>query len=212
MKNIKELYNFHKSDVDKRVLDFQLSLKNYQDKRGAMIIDVVCSRRRNYEKRVIPMVNKWIEAVKNPSLKTLSIEGAEFAELGLMANENGTLKNVAKGLLRFGEENEIENENEICFKWGKESEKYVFNYFLEPHVGNVKGIGFALFSYLRILCGANTLKIDSRIIDCLKYLGFNTDKKPEELYLTCIEISRELQIDLITLDQFFWGVLSKKVK
>jgi hypothetical protein len=46
--------------------------QTYADQRGAMVVDVVASRRRNYPAKVHGMVNGWLEEARKPTLAWLA--------------------------------------------------------------------------------------------------------------------------------------------
>lgn len=76
---------------------------------------------------------------------------------------------------------------------------------LDPYVGSVSGIGPALFAYMRILCGADTIKPDVRVIREIRALGVAIplgDAIAGFVVAGCL--AYELEISLIELDQLLW--------
>lgn len=173
----------------------QLSHK-YQDRRGLMIVDCVTSRQRKYDEYVVKKLLPLYESkAKNLSVKALSERAPEW--MPLRDGEAQTMKLVAKRLLKYGE-GRSKDENVICKLWAED---------LSAHadVLDVKGIGPALLQYLRMLSGANTLKVDVRIIDELRKMGipvnwFTTDG----LLRLCENLAADAGCTLVELDQVLW--------
>ena len=85
--------------------------RRYDGRRGAMVVDVVASAARNYdrvEQSIVPGFERL--AHNQPALEALATANpAQLKSLGLRANEPTTMIEVAQGLIRFGGERSITN-------------------------------------------------------------------------------------------------------
>ena len=133
----------------------------YNNRRGAMVVDVVASAARNYdrvEQTIVPGFEQL--AHKKPTLEALAkADPAQLKSLGLRVNEPNTMIEVARGLIQFGSERGIAGDDAICRAWGEYAEQWRRTPKLDPYVG-VKGIGIALYAYLRMRSGADAIKPD----------------------------------------------------
>jgi hypothetical protein len=68
---------------------------------------------------------------------------------------------VAGGLARYGDAHGLSEEN-AATAWGRATAGLDLVPHLDPYLGRMDGIGVALFTYMRMLCGADTLKPDVR--------------------------------------------------
>ena len=75
---------------------------------------------------------------------------------------------------------------------------------LEPYVGAVKGMGPALFAYLRMRSGADALKPDLRVRDGLNELGFVVPRDEHAILVVTHAAADELGLPLLVLDQLLW--------
>lgn len=169
----------------------------YKDERGLMIVDCVASRQRRYESYVVP---KILPAYKNKAkdLSLIALASKAPKWLPLRTGEAETMQKVAKLLVAYGKKYEIEDENEICRKWADDV-------FAHEKMLEIKGIGPALLQYLRMLSGANSLKVDVRIMEELEKLGlpilwFSADG----ILKLCENLAKEAGCSLIELDQLLW--------
>ena len=100
--------------------------RRYNNRRGAMVVDVVASAARNYdrvEQTIVPGFERL--AHNKPTLESLAKSGsAQLKTLGLRANEPNTMIEVAKGLMRFGSERNITGDDAICRAWGEYAEEW----------------------------------------------------------------------------------------
>jgi hypothetical protein len=177
-------------------------------RRGLMVVDVVMSNQRRYDKIVAPMLKRWSEEVRRsggePSLKWLAHHPLSSPTYPLRSTESETITGVALGLLRFGKEHGLD-EDGACIAWANSAQGLDIAPKLDPYVGVVKGIGPALFAYARILCGADTIKPDVRVIKELRALGVALplgDAIAGFVVANCL--SYELGITLVDLDQLLW--------
>jgi len=75
---------------------------------------------------------------------------------------------------------------------------------LDPYVGAVKGIGPALFAYIRMRCGADALKPDLRVYRALRSFGFKVPRDEHALLIVSAAAAAELGISRLVLDQMLW--------
>ena len=117
------------------------------------------------------------------------------------------MSNVAKILLEFGSSKGIHDENKLCKAWAKLPSIHDDS---GPHLEvqkilNVKGVGPALLEYLRMLCGANTIKIDVRVTKGLSEAGVPVHLFNDAgLYEICRSTASELGLTMVELDQLLW--------
>ena len=177
----------------------------YVGKRGLMVVDVVGSMRRKYKEYVVPkLLPSYVEKAADLSLATLASTPPVWMKL--KTGEAGVMTLVARGLIAHGKANGLVSEDEICNHWAASG-----NYGSE--IINIKGIGPALHEYLRMLCGADTLKVDVRVINGLKGLGINADLfTADGLLEVCKALATDIGCTLIELDQILWHLFGNKDK
>lgn len=169
----------------------------YQGERGLMIVDVVASRQRRYESYVRPKIlPQYRSKAKDLSLLSLSFEPPRW--LPLRDGEADTMKLLAKALIDFGKSKELTDEEVIVKEWAEDENAH-------QAVLDIKGIGPALLQYLRMRSGADSLKVDVRVIEGLKGFGIPVHwfTAPGLLEL-CREIAKESKCSLLELDQVLW--------
>jgi hypothetical protein len=116
----------------------------------------------------------------------------------LRTGEAKVMQSVAKVLLDFGSRGGIEDENDICLAWAEDSSAHSF-------ILDIKGIGPALLQYLRMRSGADSVKIDIRVIEELKNLRLPVEWfTPDGLLQICTELAKEAVCSLVELDQVLW--------
>jgi hypothetical protein len=179
-------------------------INTYSGRRGAMVVDAICSRRRNYETRVLSMVAKWESANLDGSLLALASGTIDERQLGLMKGEADTLRQVADGLLLFGQLRGISNEDKMVAAWASDVESIRYVHEIDPFVGCVKGVGPALFAYLRILSGADAIKPDVRVREKLNKFGFDLPKSDVALMHLCELFADDLKIPRRDFDMLLW--------
>jgi hypothetical protein len=179
----------------------------YNNRRGAMVVDVVASAARNYdrvEQTIVPGFERL--AHNKPILEALAkADPAQLKTLGLRANEPNTMIGVAKGLIQFGSERNITGDDAICRAWGAYAEEWRRTPKLDPYVG-VRGIGIALYAYLRMRSGADAIKPDVWIARLLQQYGA-TIRNPKDALevMQCAEqVALGAKISRLTLDQMLW--------
>jgi len=174
----------------------------YQGRRGLMVVDAIASRQRRYETYVVPKLLPMYES-KATDLSLGSLARTQPYWLPLRHEEAKTMSAVAEKILSFGIAQQLINEDEICTAWSTDSEALI-------QMREVFGVGPALSEYLRMLCGADSLKVDIRVINGLKALGIETDWfTPEGVLALATELSRDVPCTLVELDQCLWQVLGK---
>jgi len=197
-----EFLKTNAKEFRKRMSESELT--SFTNRRGSMVLDVVASRQRKYEQRVIPMVQKWEVFAEGSTLEIMVTKGCPAKIFGLRSGEEETIVKIASNFLEYGNLNGIRDENQICAKWAQEVEDMRFAYDLDPVVGGVKGIGLALFNYMRMLSGSDTIKPDVRVKKKLEELGFKVPKCDISVMFLCESIAQDLDISLVELDQLLW--------
>lgn len=204
-RGMSSLAEFLKTNADKfRKRMAENELTSFTNRRGSMVLDVVSSRQRKYEQRVIPMVQKWEVFAEGSTLEKMVDKGCPAKIFGLRTGEEETIVQIASNFLEYGKLNGISDENVICSKWAEEVEDMRFAYDLDPVVGGVKGIGLALFNYMRMLSGSDTIKPDVRVKKKLEELGFKVPKSDISIMFLCESIAKDLGISMVELDQLLW--------
>lgn len=200
---LRELADARRQDA---VADAQGYVARYAGGRGAMVLDVVASRQRKYAQRVLPMVERWKEQVPAPTLACLVATPTSLEELGLRRTEPVTILTVAQNLLSYGAQVGLDDEDEICRQWADDTEGLEHGYVLDPVVGEVSGIGLALFSYIRMRAGASAIKPDVRVRRALRDLGFHVPRGEHAILTVARAAAAETGMDLLTFDQLLWHV------
>lgn len=100
------LYEAHGAEAEARAHRYA---DRYRGRRAAMVFDVVASRQRRYETRVLPMVDRFAQTEAARSLEALVRLGVG-AEFRLRQGEVETMRGVAEGLLRFGRDHGLEDD------------------------------------------------------------------------------------------------------
>ncbi len=174
-----------------------------------IVVDAVLSMNRNYNELVVPRLKIFQESgpesLHDLLLLITTIGHEEFCRIWKYNHLERVriLEDLVKKFLMIQKEFGIESELEALRKWGKESKPEDFVSF------QVRGIGFTTFQYLRILCGANTIKPDVHIS---RAVYDATGKKfPERKIVTILEQSADrLGVQASILDHAIWQHYSKK--
>jgi hypothetical protein len=183
--------------------DFPLEA-TYSGKRGAMVVDVITSRQRQYSTKVVKIVREWAASVPEATIKELAKNPLDKKLFGLREGESESITNVAKGLLKFGVDFGIEDEDLNCKSWANAVKGFRFAPKLDPYVGHVNGMGIALFAYLRKLSGEEAIKPDLRVRQRLQSMGFDVPEGRQALMLLCEILADELGIPRSTFDSYLW--------
>jgi hypothetical protein len=125
-------------------------------------------------------------------------------DFGLQGTEPLTMRTVAANLLEFVNELGV-SEDDGCRAWADGVEGLEHAHKLDPVVGEVPGIGPALFAYMRMRCGANALKPDLRVAAALRSLGFAAPGDGHSTLVVARAAAAEVGMDLLSLDQLLWG-------
>ena len=181
----------------------------YAGRRGAMIIDVVASRQRSYTKRVKPMVANWMAASTEHTITALAANGLNAKQYGLSEAEVETIATVAHRFREFAEAEGLTaaaDEDQLCLRWAERYGPFEHAPRLDPVVGSVKGIGLALWSYMRMRSGANALKVDGRVRKALTRMGFTVPSDSDRAVLIIAKgAAEEVGLSLLVLDQLLWN-------
>jgi hypothetical protein len=79
--------------------------RRYVGRRPAMIVDAVMSVRQDYEKPVVPLVNRFDQTAAAASLEALSVlQGIEQALFNNSPSRTATIVGIVRGLLRYAGE------------------------------------------------------------------------------------------------------------
>jgi hypothetical protein len=131
-------------------------------------------------------------------------DGPAVEVVGLRRGEADTMRAVAQGLLTFGRDHALEDEDEICETWAEWVAPLALAPRLDPYVGAVRGIGPALFTYLRMLSGCDALKPDRQARAALNRLGFNVPQGDVALMMIATAAAEAIGTPLLALDQLLW--------
>lgn len=177
--------------------------KLYVDKRGLMIVDAVASRQRRYTSYVVPKLLPLYESkAKDLSIASLAAQAPTW--LPLRDGEAETMQTVAKAILAFGKSKGITDENELSERWA--ADEVTASEILE-----IYGIGPALLQYLRMLSGADSLKVDIRVQEGLAAVGLPVAWfTPDGVLSLCKQLSKDIGCSLLELDQALWHVIGNK--
>ena len=174
--------------------------KQYIGKRGLMVVDVVASRQRKYDEYVKPkLLPTYVAKATDLSLFTLSNNAPTWMKL--REGEALVMKKVAQEILKYSKLSNVADEDNLCRVWA--DDKVNSSKILE-----IKGIGPALYQYLRMLCGADSLKSDLRVKRGLKKLGLPVEWFSDDGVLAlCEMLAREIGCSLVELDQCLYKVV-----
>lgn len=179
----------------------------YAGKRALMVIDVVTSRQRHYESQVKKILTRYEEQSSDLSLSFLAANPPAW--LALKQREPETISRVAQTLLDFGNAMNIVGDDEIALAWSQLPSGDRPGQVPDPWVEKILaiwGIGEVLMQYLRLLCGADTLKVDVRIVQRLEHLGVPVDLfTTKGLLEICREIATIANVSMAELDQLLWN-------
>jgi len=178
----------------------------YDGARGAMIVDVVASRRRTYTTRVKRTVERWKDANAEHTIAWLASNRLDAKTYGLSVDEVGTIAKVASNLADFAQVEGLTDEDVACRAWADRAGSVEHAPTLDPIVGSVKGIGLALFAYMRMRSGADAIKVDVRVKRSLRRLGFNLPGDDHATMIVAKAASEEIGVSALVLDQLLWSM------
>lgn len=194
-----ELLSQHGDEAREEAASFA---DTYRERRAAMVFDVVASRQRRYESRVVPMVTAFEATQQAGSLGYLAQHGPGGG-FGLRAGEGETMRQTAAGLVSYCESHGLDEEAGVR-QWAQGTAAFAHAPKLDPYVGCVQGIGPALFAYLRMRCGADAIKPDSRVRKGLNTAGFDIPDDEHAILIVATAVADELKIPVLVLDQLLW--------
>jgi len=179
--------------------------QRYVDRRPAMIVDAVMSVQQDYERVVLPLVERFDQTPAAASLDALArLDGIDQTLFNNSPQRTATIVAVAEGLLRYGRQRGLSDE-EAARSWARVTDGLEFAHEADPYVGSAKGIAFALMGYLRLLCGADTIKVDGRVTGRLQELGFDVaPKQPQRGLMVAVLAAHQIGVGLGELDQLLW--------
>ncbi len=190
-------------DLDQNVSEF-----NYTNP-VLILADAVLSMNRKYEAFVVPRI-KHIEKSNITSLNKLDTVIAQngvdaFAQVWNYNDPRRVeiLQNLAQKFLHLKEQYGLSDDLETLHKWGKEAKREEWVTFGE------KGIAFTTYQYLRILCGANTVKPDIYIQRAFKE-AIGKSRPLEEIVEVVEETAKLMNIQAQQLDYALWSYYSQK--
>src|ERR1022692_2027171 len=91
----------------------------YAGRRGSMVLDVVLSRQRRYQERVLPLVERWERDSDAHSLRWLARHEPDQKSYGLRSGESSTVAALARDLIAFADGLGLD-EDEGCLRGAKE--------------------------------------------------------------------------------------------
>lgn len=168
-----------------------------------MLLDVVLSRQRRYQERVLPLVARWEADNQAHTLAWLAAHELDQKGYGLRSGESATIAALARNLVSFADGCGLD-EDEGCMRWAQTVEGLEHAPGLDPVAGSVSGIGPALFAYLRMRSGADALKPDLRVARALRKLGFHVPADEHAILVVAHAAADETATSLIVLDQLLW--------
>lgn len=94
-------------------------------------------------------------------------------------------------------------EDSVCEAWAFNVAPLELTPELDPIVGRVTGIGPALFAYMRLRCGADTIKPDLRVQRALRATGLRVPTSHAAIVLSHA-LAADLGIRTCELDKLLW--------
>ncbi len=181
----------------------------YEGCRGAMIVDVVSSRQRKYLTRVQKMVADWKAANAEHTIAALAENRLDAAQFGLAESEIETIATVAQRFRTFAAAEGLADpadEDRLCRRWADRFAPFEHAPALDPVVGSVKGIGPALWSYMRMRSGADAIKVDVRVKKSLRRLEFAVPADDHAVLIIAKAAAEEVGVSRLVLDQLLWAM------
>ncbi|BBY92309.1 hypothetical protein MGALJ_19780 [Mycobacterium gallinarum] len=202
--NLRDLKRDHGAHAETRAQNYAAE---YDNARGAMIVDVVASRQRRYSTRVRKIVADWKARNAEHTIAWLATQPLQRELYGLSDGEVTTIHEVANQLCAFVSREGItarEEEDRLCRIWADRYGAIEHAPRLDPVVGSVKGIGLALFAYARMRSGADAIKPDIRVVRAMRSLGFLVPKDEHAVLLITRAAAEEIGMSRLVLDQLLW--------
>ena len=201
--HLSALAKARRTSVDAKVVGYG---SVYAADLGAMVVDVVFSRQRDYVNDVLPAVQTWMAAHPRMTLAQLGAAGPgpiPRLQLHKRADEATTIQEVAAGLSDYCVTRGLTEQTGVR-QWADEAEALRYTWRLEPHVGAVRGIGIALFAYLRMRAGADAIKPDVRVRKELIAAGLQLPNDDAAVLLVAEAMAEELGVRRLWFDQLLW--------
>lgn len=174
-----------------------------------ILVDAVLSICRRYDSFVVPRV----ELARKWPFQTLAGLKARIQEVGIRGfcqdwNYNhpervGLLLRLIERFLEIKQQSGIENDFEALRFWGRTSSVEDFRSF------EVRGVGFATFQYLRLLCGADTVKPDVHLKRAVRD-GTGKDLTKREVVALVEAVAEMHHIFARRLDYALWKYYSSR--
>jgi len=190
-------------------LDFKREL-NYTNP-VLILADAVLSMNRKYKTFVIPR----IELLRKAGITSLTqlnnlITQEGIEEFTKVWNYNDPkrvkiLQSLAEKFLKLKEQYGLADDLETLHKWGIETESEVWTSF------GIKGIGFVTYQYLRILCGASTVKPDIWI-ERVFVEAVGKSRPLGEIIEVVKETAKQMNMPAQQLDNALWRYYSERAK
>ena len=83
-----------------------------------MLLDVVLSRQRRYQERVLPLVARWEADSEAHSLRWLAAHELDQKRYGLRSGESATIAALAGNLVSFVDGRGL-GEDDACMRWAQ---------------------------------------------------------------------------------------------
>ena len=200
-----ELRAEHGEHARERLVEVQ---QRYAGRRPSMVVDAVMSVQQDYERIVLPLIERFEETPAAESLEALAaLDGIDQTMFNNSPKRSATITLVAEGLLRYGSERGMVEEA-AAQSWAQITDGLEFAPETDPYIGSVSGIGVALMGYLRLLSGADAIKVDGRVITRLRELGFGlgdeTYPPPQRTLMVACIAAEQVGMSRGELDQLLW--------
>jgi hypothetical protein len=139
VQNLRDLNCAHSAEEQTRALNYAAEFNNA---RGAMLVDVVASRRRRYTTRVRNIVANWKARNAEHTIAWLANHPLQRETYGLSDNEVTTIHEVANRLCGFATQEGLtatDEEDQLCRGWADRYGAFEHAFRLDPVVGSAKG-------------------------------------------------------------------------
>lgn len=198
------------SFLKKLPLDYNKNVAEFAYSNPILILcDAVLSMNRKYEGFVVPR----IKLIEKSNINTLTQLNNIITQGGIEAFSKvwnykdpkrvEILQNLTRKFLQLKEYYKLDNDLDVLHEWGASTKPQEWESF------GIKGIGFTTYQYLRILCGANTIKPDVHIKRAFLE-GVGVNKPLGEIVEVIEETAKHLNIQAKQLDYALWSYYSNK--
>lgn len=166
------------------------------------LVDTVLSINRKYDSFVKPR----IELIKNTRIDSFDslrqeLEKGDEYFISLWNYNHPQrielLRNLLAYFIDYKNNNNIKTDLETLRTWGEESSVEKYSNW------NIKGIAFTTYQYLRMLCGADTVKPDIHILRTIEK-GIGRKLSTKDSVKIIEDISRKIGIKARDLDHAIW--------